>query len=294
MKSSALLIPICLISLLSCDFRKSVNISLNTGLVTKGNGLSCEEVQLSIGEEAVSRNTIIYGENFKLNFHNIEGFEMIENHVFPGMKLVVTRENGDTVLLEEDLYSDMIEGTDQSPLLLKSSVTAANPIHSNGAYNLFVRIWDKKSDAFFTAKLEFTVVPNDQIQIDSNNLTYKEIYLYSQQRRSVIADNVAYFNENIYIMVEGLEGFVKEQEEVAVGMSMKIRDSEGNLIINEDDLLDRSGVAYADLHAQLSANFILNGSQINNPVDCELFIWDKRGTGSMKISTVLQIEQQSP
>lgn len=95
-------------------------------------------------------------------------------------------------------------------------------------------------------------------------------------------------------MVEGLEGFVKEQEGVAVGMSMKIRDSDGNLIINEDDLLNKSSFVYADLHAQLSANFILSGSQINNPVDCEVFIWDKIGAGSMKISTVLQIEQQSP
>lgn len=290
MKIRTLSIAIGLLSVISCDFRKSVSKDLVTGMVTKGDGLSSEDVYLTTGDETIQRNTFTYGEELSLSFNNIEGFERIDNHVFPGMSLIVISENGDTVLKNLDLYAGLASGTDHSPLLLTSEVTVADPIHSNGEYTLFVNIWDKKGDGVFTAELDFDVVPNDQIDIECNHITYREIYLYSQQRQRVITNNTAGFNENVFMMFEGLEGFVKEGEMISIGLSLTVKDSEGNLIVNEGDLMDASGMDYSEVHSQLAPNFILTGSQINNPVECEINIWDKKGEGSIKTSTQLQIE----
>ena len=76
-------------AIISCEFSKSVNINLISGLSTAGDGLSCSNVYLSIGENEIKRTTFTYGEIFYLNFNNIEGFKREEENVFPGMKLLI-------------------------------------------------------------------------------------------------------------------------------------------------------------------------------------------------------------
>lgn len=283
-------IVLCFLTLISCDFRKSVNKNLKTGMVTKGNGLSCEDVFLTVDEETIERNTFTYGEEFILNFNNMEGFERMDNHASPGMSLLVTDEHGDTLLKKRDLYADLTNGTDHSPLLLMANVMIADPIHSKGSYTLLVSIWDKKSDGLFTAKFDFDVLANDQIVIESDHTSYREIFLYSQQRQQVITDNRAGFSENIYMMFEGLEGFSKEGNMVSIGLSLMVEDASGKVLVNEEDLIGESGFQYSEFHTQMAANFILTGSQVNNPVKYEIYIWDKKGEGLIRATTQLHIE----
>jgi len=291
MNTKALSIVLCVSTLISCDFSKSVNKDLITGLLTKGDGLSCEEVYLSIDDETILRKTFEYGEEFMLIFNNMEGFERIEGFSFPGMTLSVVSQDEDTVLFEPDLYSDLTDGADYSPLLLNSALLVADPMHSNEKYTLHVDIWDKKGNGVFTAKLDFKVEPNILINIESNEISYQEVFLFSQERGRIIIDQTASFDENIYMMFEGLEGFVSEGDMVSIGMSLSIEDSEGNLIVNEDDLMEASDFPYSEIRDRVSANFFLTGSEINNPIYCEVVIWDKRGEGSITASTQIQIEE---
>ncbi len=290
MKTKALSIILSFLLCISCDFRKSVEKDLVTGMLTRGNGLSCEDVSLTVDDETIQSTRFTYGEIFHVNFNNMEGFVSVENHVYPGMSLFVTNQNGDTVLLNRDLYSEYTEGLDLSPLQMITTITVADPIHSNGTYTLEVNIWDKKGDGTFKAELDFTVVPNDQIKVVSNELSYKEIYLYSEQRRKVITDQMAHFNENIYILIEGLEGFVEEDGSLSVGLGMKVVEADGNLIIDEEDLLGEGAYSFEQVHSQLSAHFILTGSQVKNPLDVEIVVWDNNGEGQMNISTQVQID----
>jgi hypothetical protein len=290
MKTKALSIILSILICISCDFRKSVAQDLVTGMVTRGNGLSCESVTLTVDEKTVQSTRFTYGKTFHVNFNNMEGFVPVAGYVFPGMSLVVTGQNGDTVLSTQDLYAEYTEGMDLSPLVLISTVTVADPIHSNGTYTLMVNIWDKKGDGIFTADLDFSVVPNGQIRIESDQLSYKEIYLYSEQEGKVITDQKARFNENIYTLIEGLDGLAEENGSFSVGLGMKVADAEGNLIIDEEDLIGDSGYSYEQVHSQLSSHFILTGSQVMNPVDIEIVVWDKQGDGRLNISTRLTIE----
>ena len=52
----------------------------------------------------------------------------------------------------------------------------------------------------------------------------------------------------------------------------------------------QTGMDYSEVHSRLAPNFILTGSQINNPVEYEIIIWDKKGNSSIKASTQLQIQ----
>jgi len=224
-KLKIITIALLLFALFSCEFRKSVNKDLITGLTTQGDGLSCDNVYLSDGEDKISRNSFIYGEKIYLNFENIEGFMKEEDFTFPGMQMFVVKKSGDTVMQHNDLYADDAEGINFSPLVLNANLTIARPMVTNNNYTLYVTIWDKKGEGTFKAEMDFEVVSNDQIIIESNNVSYDNIYLFSAERKKAITDNKIKYNENVYMIFEGLSGFREEGGKVFPGLGMKATDS---------------------------------------------------------------------
>ena len=270
MKIKALLFILSLVTFISCDFSKSVNKDLITGLTTKGDGLSCENVYLSDGESKIKRTEFIYGEKFFLNFSNIQGFKKEGEFAYPGMQLIVLNKEKDTILLEDDLFKNESAGFDVSPLLLSSNLITASPIRSNKEYELKVNIWDKKGEGTFKAKMDFTVVPNDKIQIENNNLTYDEIYLYSQVHGKIIIDNNVSLNEKIYLVFDGLKGLTLMDEKVFLGMTIKATDSNGQSLLITEDLFEDIGYDPAEVKKMLTAEVVFTGEGINNPVTCEI------------------------
>ncbi|TFH19938.1 MAG: hypothetical protein E4H10_17225 [Bacteroidia bacterium] len=273
------------IALYSCQFAQSVEKDMISGLSTRGDGLSCDKVYLSDGENVIKRNTFVYGETYYVNFDGLEGFKRVGEGAFPNMQLVVVSRRGDTVLYVNDMYDGFTQGIENSPLDLYGEVTLADPINSGEDYTLYVNIRDKMGSGKFRAILKFEVVPDKRITITGNQVSSREIYLFSQQRGRTITDGRAEFNENIYMLFEGLEGFSVEEGKVYLGLSLEIKDATGNLILDEADLLGDEGMSYEMVNEQLAPNFILTGSQIANPVNCKVRIWDKKGTAWLNAST---------
>ena len=284
-----LVFAVLFIAINSCQFAQSVEKDLVTGMSTRGDGLSCDKVYLSDGENIIKRNTFLYGETYYVNFDGMEGFERIGTGAFPNMQLVIVSDKGDTVLYVNDMYDGYTRGIENSPLDLYGEVTVADPIHSAGGYTLYVNIRDKKGDGTFRATLEFDVVPDKSITITGNQVSSTEIYLYSQQRGRAITDGQAEFNENIYMLFEGLKGFSVEEGKVHLGLSLEVKDATGNLILDEPDLLGAEPMSYDMVHEQLAPNFILTGSQVANPVNCKVRIWDKKGTAWINASTEIVV-----
>ncbi len=277
----------------SCNFSKSVKKDLISGLFTAGDGLSCEDVYLTANDEKITRTSYIYGEEFKVNFNGIEGFVKDNDYVFPGMKLAVLGKTGDTVMQTNDLYGDYPNGLKLPTLLLNSVLTVASPMESNGDYILHINIWDKKGKGKFNAKLNFKIVPNEKIAVEAVNVKYKEFYIFSKERDMVLTGNTIKFNEDTYLIVEGLSGFREENGKVFPGLSLKGTDSAGNVILDYDDLFaeyDKTGMAVADLSGQVLSNFVLTGTEFKNPLHCELTISDKKSDARIKGTVDLVVE----
>ena len=290
MKYKLLPLALLLSCLLSCQTNTSVKKDLVTGLISQGNGITCDNVQLSDGNNRIQRNTFTYGEKFHLNFDNISGFESVNNAVFPGMELLVVGQKGDTVMHNPDLYGNSSKGIDISPLLLQAKITAANPIHSNNTYTLIVSIWDKKGTGTFKSEMDFTVIPNKNIEVENVNIFYDELYLFSKERNSAITTNEIKFNETIYMIFEGLKGFTIEDGKAYLGLSIVGTNSEGEIILNEADLVGDSSIEVNDLKNRISPNFTFSGSVIKNPVNCEITVWDKKSENKIKAITELHIK----
>ncbi|MFO7851198.1 MAG: hypothetical protein ACQERS_03325 [Bacteroidota bacterium] len=290
MKNQTVVIVLLMVALISCDSGKSVSKDLVTGLTTHGDGLSCEDVYLSDGEKKINRNTFTYGEKVYVNFENIEGFKKEDGYAFPGMEMIVINQAGDTVMIYPDLYADYQDGIDISPLLLQANLTVADPMHSGNEYTLIINIWDEKGEGTFKAKMDFDVIPDEQIKIENNDLSYDEVYLFTEEVNNVVIGNEANFNENIYLIFEGLEGFQEEDGEIFIGLSLTVRDAEGEILIDEADLIGDSSLQAPQVKDQLAPNFIIRDTTISTPVTCEIEIWDKKSDKNIKASLNLNLK----
>lgn len=280
-------VTLIVFSLLSCEFRMSTGQDLMAGLTTDGDGLSCENVYLSDGNNKISKTSFIYGEKFYLNFEDVRGLSKHHDHTFPGMKLVIVGEAGDTVMRNDDLYSHYTDGMDFSPLLLQSNITVANPIHSGGTYTMYTTIWDKKGEGTYKAQMNFDVVANDKIKIEAQDVSYDEIYLFSEERKVAIADNSAKLYENVYMIVEGVEGFVAEEGKVLAGMSMLAKDAAGEVLLDEPDLLGDSATDISEFQFRIAASAVFMDPKIKNPVRWRVVIWDKKSKRRITATTDL-------
>jgi hypothetical protein len=279
-----------LLSFYSCNFAQSIEKDLLTGLTVKGKGLSSNQVYLSDGESIIKRNAFIYGETFYVNFDGMDGFKKEGGAVFPDMQLLIVSEHGDTALYLRDLYADYERGIELDPLKLYAEVTVADPMHSGIDYTLFVNIGDKKGDGTYDATLDFIVNRDHKIKVEGEQLSSKEIYLFSQAKGHTITDGSVGFNETIYLLFEGLEGFYAQDGQVQLGLSMLVKDADGNIILDESDLFGDRILSHEDVHAQVASSLILTGTQIANPVSCVVRIWDKRSAAWISASAKLVVE----
>ncbi len=290
MRVKALLtIPLLICALCACDFNVSYEKDFTTGIETMGSGLSCDDVYLSIQDNRVERTSFLYGETFHLNFNNITGFNEIDSKVYPSLEILVTAQNGDTVMYSPDIYNN-VEGTDISPLLLNHYLTVANPIHSGKRYNMRSTVRDKRGKGIFTAKLKIDIQADKNIKIESNSISYDEVYLFSKERNSTITDGKIKYNEEVNMMLEGLRGFKEENGKVHIGMSIKAYDTSGNVILNEEDLFSEP-VDAESLKSRLMSSVIFYEGSSDQKVTFETKVWDKLDNGKISATTSLEVHQ---
>jgi hypothetical protein len=290
MMKTKILTLILTLALGACNFSKSVKIDLLTGLKTSGDLISCDDVYVTVKGQKVNSNEFTYGEEFYLNFNNIEGFKRENDRVFPGMDLSVTSPSGDTLLISKDMYKNYPDGINLSPLLLQSNITVADPIHSNGEYTLAVKMHDKKDKGTYNAVFNFKVVPNEKIVITSSGVSYKEIYLFSAGDKNVITDNNVKLNDKVYLLFEGLSGLREESGKVFPGLSIKATDDAGEQLVNYEDLFaeySEAGINTSDFASQVSSNLVFSSLEVKNPVHCTISVWDKKGDA--KISAAFDL-----
>jgi hypothetical protein len=288
MKRTLILFGISLI-LTGCQFSKSEKKDLISGLYSKGNIISCEDVYITVNEERTKRNSFIYGETFFINFSDINGLTKTNDYVFPGLDMVVISDMGDTLIHVEDLITDNPEGMNISPLHLTADLTVADPFRSGNKYTLILNIRDKMGKGTYLTKFDFTVKSNDRIAVETTSgVTYNEVFLYSRVDNKIITDGNINSNETIYIIIKGLKGFKEVNGVVIPGLKLKITDSSQNIVVEEDDLLTQYGISEifaSDMAEHASGHFIIYTTDFKNPLHCEMSVWDQNSEARIRVLT---------
>lgn len=257
----------------SCD--KPIKKEGIENLKIKNSILNCDEI-FFIDKKSKIKNQFYYGEKLKIKFKNFKGFKEKDGLIYPGLQLVVIDKNKDTLLFNEDLYKDEIDGFDPNSLDLSPQITLANPIKSNAKYKVHVNFWDKIGDGNFDVETKITLVPNKEIKIKNNSYTYNEIYLYSEQRNEVILDKKVLLDENIYFIIEGLKGFTIKGDEISLGASVIVTDSNGGTIFENKDILKDNKYTISEIEQRFSSYIIFHEKR-KGPVKIryKFKVWDK-------------------
>lgn len=289
MKFSQLLLGVLLLA--SCNVNKSFNKDLISGLETHGNGLSCDDVEVKHSDQLSDGNTYIFGDVLHFTFQNVEGFTNSKGKVFPGMSFELINSAGETVMSEEDLYAEKTAGIALSVPNLTSQITLGKPIVSGDKYKVKIHIWDKKGKGTFDLSYPITVERDPSIKVTSSSISFHEIYLWSEEK--VVSEGKIHSDEQVYLLLEGLNGFADENGMVFPGAMARITDQSGKVIVQDDDIfasLDETGASIADLEEQLQVSFSLKNAASGSKFNLSVKIWDKISGEELNVKSVCEIK----
>lgn len=274
---------VLLLLMSSCNYRESAYKDLSTGLSVKGSGLGYGSVYLTSDDEKISRNAFTHGERISVHFDGVEGFIEKKGRVYPKMSMLVVSKNGDTLFYNPEVYKDSPEMPLQNPVSLTANLTVARPIHSGDRCKLIVKISDGNGKGAINAEMPFTVKPSVHLHHKVASAQYDEIYLFDSQANTAVTTDHFPRSHKMALIYEGLSGFSVSDSLCNVGLSLKITDRNGVVLLDEQDLAADQPVSNRLLEEQFYATFTTGTDPITNPVTIKAVIWDK--TGKAKIVT---------
>jgi len=277
-----------------CEFNQSVNKDLTTGAYSRGDGIGCDDVKIQINGDVDNRNEFIYGEKVNFIFNDITGLKRENGSVFPGLSMFIVKNETDTVLQHQDLFANMENGTDLSPLQLQANFTSALPNEHNEKYKVFINIWDKKGTGTFQYELPFSVKKNELLNIDASNIDYSNIYLWDETKKSVVVKKEVRVQSTLILILEGLDGLEVLDNKVFPSFSIDITDNNGNQILSNSNTLEQyreSGVDYNTFkNGQLPVTITFSSGQINNPCKLKASLKDLNSERNIVITSELEIK----
>lgn len=286
-----LIIILITILLNACQFNQSTKKDLLTGASSRGNGLGSDDVQIEINGKTENRNTYVFGEKVNFIFNDIKGLKEIDGKTYPGMSIYIVKDK-DTLLSEDDLIDPLEDGTNLSPLLLKTHFIAALPITDN--YKVYINIWDKKGDGTFKFEMPFEVEENKIIDITASNLEYSTIYLWNESKQAPVLDKNIDINDNYILISEKVKGLKNIDGKVYPIFSIDIEDSKGNKILSDPNVLNQYETGGLNAEAfsagQIPINISFTKGKIFNPCILTATLTDKNSTNSIHIKSELVIE----
>lgn len=286
------LFALTLLILASCNggFNKSYHADGTTGMITKGNGLSCEEVFLTIDKERTTRTKFIVGEEVVVNFENVDGLKKIQDMQYPGAEMIIRNSKSEMVLHHKDLLADM--KTDLDPLLVTTSFGVNFPHEENETFKLYVKIWDKKGSGVFTAEMPFTVVENKKMKIQHKGIESSVVYIWDQTESKALTNHEINRKNETYLLIQNVTGLQEVDGYVNPKIQLYCIDSKGNKLIDEPNLLPsiaQNGTQLEEKN-QLPISLSFSKGRINNPLSIELIMTDLNSDKSMRILTSITVK----
>ncbi|CAM4030840.1 hypothetical protein FLAN108750_06320 [Flavobacterium antarcticum] len=291
-KVNTILILIAM-TLYSCNFSKSVEKDLSTGAFSSADGISSDKVIIEVNGKNDNRTDYAFGDKINLVFENVEGLTKSDGKVFPGLSVIIVKNEKDTLLSSPDLLKDFNNGTALSPLKLNANFSAAFPSKSGDKFMVHVKIYDKKGKGTFNYELPFTVKESDLLRIKNNGLTYSNIYLWNETLKEPVLNNSVNSDHLLILILDGVEGMEPINGKVFPVFSLNLTDNIGNAIISSPNILssiENVGASAADLKKQVTAKITITKGTFNNPWKLSAKLKDKNSEKEILIETELVIE----
>ena len=271
-------ILLILLVLHACNFNKSFKKDLVTGSTYAADGLGSQDVEMKVNGQITSNNTFTFADKVEFIFNNIEGLKRKKGKVYPGMSLYVVKNGVDTLLRKDDLFIEYKDGTDLNPLKLEAYFSATLPCMNNETYRVFLKIWDKKGPGFITYEMPFKVKPSEVLSIETNDISYSNIYFWNDTEKKVVTDKNIDINDEFILIIEGLDGFDLIDGIAHPALEIEIVDMKGKYVLSEKNVLEsvrESGVEFTELKdGQVPVTISFSRGLIDNPCQMKATLMD--------------------
>lgn len=286
-----LVVVMCLL-VVACQSNTNSTIDPSTGASFETFGIDCKEVIVAIGGKKVARNEFVFGEKVNLAFKDLKGFKYQEGKIHPKISMYIVKNKKDTVLNDVDLLKNSIKVIGSKPLDLETNFKASFSHNNNEQYKAFVHIQDKKSTRKLIYELPFTVKKDRLLNVTNNGLSYTNIYLWNNTLKKVETHKRLNVHHSYTLIIDGLEGLQKKENNVYPVFSIALSDNKNNRIISNANLLsayEEIGINPEDLKVQLTSNLSFSKGTIYNPCRLKVNIQDRHSAKEIKISALLEI-----
>lgn len=257
-QASFLTALICAITIISCSFKRS-HIPASSKLTE--NGLTPERVFIQINEDTVNRNEFYYGEKVYFEFSNLDGFQWLDELIYPGMSLLI-KQGDDTLFHRADIFPELDKGTDLQGIDLVAYVRMIFSYRQNENFLLSIRLWDKKGTADCHFEMPFKIKTNEKLQINENGLGFKSIYLWDKANDQSLNSNKNTGSDELLIFYEEVSGFNAHNDTIFPAYSILITDSLGHVGISDKNIFADFapiGIPLKDLDQLFPLSFKIDG-----------------------------------
>jgi len=263
----------------------------NLNMQTTENGIQAESIVLNINGKEEQRNVFTYGELITVNFNNVTGLTRENGIAYPNCSIFVLNEQQDTIDTGQNVFGE--EGLDDVPLTLPVKLQAGLAQSYNTQYNLKIHIWDTKGEGSLNFEMPFTIVENERFSINTNSIEYDAIYLLDKITNTVIIDNKVNKKDGVVILYEGIKGLkIDEINYVYPGLSIKMTDNAGKVILEDENMLDTYkvlGFKSAEIEYRLPVTIAFKDVPIENPVKLSATLFDLNSNHKLVLETDLEV-----
>jgi len=274
-----------LLLLSACETGNNLKIEVSE------NGIQAESIVLDINGKEEQRNVFTYGELITINFKNVTGLTREKGIAYPNCSIFVLNEQQDTIDTGKNIFGD--EGLDDVPLTLPVKLQAGLAQNYNTQYNLKIHIWDTKGEGNLNFEMPFTIIENERFNITADSVKYDAIYLLDKTTNTVIVDNKVNKKDGVVILYEGLKGLkIDEINYVYPGLSIKMTDKAGKVILENENMLDTYqvlGFKSTDIEYRLPITIAFKDVPIENPVKLSATLFDLKSNHKLVLETDLEI-----
>lgn len=143
-----------------------------SGAVCEKSGISCEEVDIELEEQTWISNVLPIGKKLSVSIKDPKGFVIEQEQCFPGVSILVTKLNGDTLGYAPNIFPED-EGLDVSTLSdLSFSFSLEEDVKSGDQCRLDARFFDTKSSNYLRLNLDFKLGSEEEKQISALVYSY--------------------------------------------------------------------------------------------------------------------------
>ncbi|MGV3632159.1 MAG: hypothetical protein ACO1O6_13195 [Bacteroidota bacterium] len=184
MKTSVLLLSF--LSLNSLQAQKS--LLPWSGAVCEKSGISCKEVDMELEGQNWISNVLPIGKKLEVSIEDPTGFVIENGQCFPGVSILVTKLNGDTLGYAPNIFPEG-EGLEVSTLQnLSFSFSLEEDVKAGDLCKLDARFFDTKSSNFLQLKLDLILGTEDEKPVSDMIYSYSSSKGYRVNSTLEIAD----------------------------------------------------------------------------------------------------------